>query len=61
MQALLEVILPVFVVIGAGYAAVRAGLFDEAGVDGAVAAVAADASAPVSVPDEALSRHACVR
>ena len=34
MQALLDVILPVFVVIGAGYAAVRLGLFDDAGVEG---------------------------
>ena len=34
MQALLDVILPVFLVIGFGYAAVRAGFFSEAGVDG---------------------------
>ena len=34
MQALLDVILPVFVVIGFGYAAVRFGLFSDAGVDG---------------------------
>lgn len=34
MQALLDVILPVFLVIGFGYAAVRAGVFSEAGVDG---------------------------
>ncbi|MBZ8119734.1 AEC family transporter [Roseovarius sp. LXJ103] len=34
MQALLDVILPVFVVIGAGYLAVWKGWFSEAGVDG---------------------------
>jgi predicted permease len=34
MQALLDVILPVFVVIGFGYAAVRLRLFSDAGVDG---------------------------
>ncbi|MFN3642113.1 MAG: AEC family transporter [Gemmobacter sp.] len=34
MQALIEVILPVFLVIGAGYLAVRGGLFPDAGVDG---------------------------
>lgn len=34
MQALLEVILPVFLVIGAGYVATGRGLFPEAGVDG---------------------------
>lgn len=34
MQALLEVILPVFLVIGAGYLAVWRGLFSDAGVDG---------------------------
>ena len=34
MQALIEVILPVFLVIGAGHVAVRAGWFSEAGVDG---------------------------
>lgn len=36
MQALLEVILPVFLVIGFGYGAVRWGLFSDAGVDGLV-------------------------
>jgi predicted permease len=34
VQALLDVILPVFLVIGFGYAAVRAGVFSDAGVDG---------------------------
>lgn len=34
MQALIEVILPVFLVMGAGYLAVRVGLFGEAAVDG---------------------------
>lgn len=34
MQALLDVILPVFLVIGFGYAAARAGLFDDGAVDG---------------------------
>lgn len=34
MQELLQVILPVFLVLGAGYAAARAGLFDAASVDG---------------------------
>ncbi|MGY6412064.1 MAG: AEC family transporter [Alkalilacustris sp.] len=34
MQALVEVILPVFLVIGFGYAAVRLGLFAESGADG---------------------------
>jgi len=34
MQALLEVILPVFLVMGFGYVAVWRGLFSEAGVDG---------------------------
>jgi predicted permease len=34
VQALLDVILPVFLVIGFGYTAVRAGFFSEAGVDG---------------------------
>jgi len=34
MNALIEVILPVFVVIGAGYAAARAGWFGESAVDG---------------------------
>ncbi|RVT86926.1 AEC family transporter [Rhodobacteraceae bacterium CCMM004] len=34
MAALLDVILPVFLVIGAGYLAVWRGLFSEAGVDG---------------------------
>ncbi|MEL7212285.1 MAG: AEC family transporter [Pseudomonadota bacterium] len=34
MQALLDVILPVFLVIGAGYVAVWRGYFTEAGVDG---------------------------
>ena len=34
MSALLDVILPVFLVIGFGYAAARAGLFNEAAVDG---------------------------
>ena len=34
MQALLDVILPVFLILGAGYAAARAGLFAEAAVDG---------------------------
>ena len=34
MQALLEVILPVFVVIGSGYAAVRLGIFSDADVEG---------------------------
>lgn len=34
MQALIEVILPVFLVIGAGWLAVRRGLFPDAGVDG---------------------------
>ena len=34
MQALLDVILPVFLVIGAGYAAVRLGAFSESGVEG---------------------------
>jgi len=33
LQALLEVILPVFLVLGAGYAAARAGLFDDRAVD----------------------------
>ncbi len=33
MQALLDVILPVFLILGAGYAAARTGLFDDAGVD----------------------------
>ena len=37
MQALLDVILPVFLVIGAGYAAVWRGWFTEAGVDGLMA------------------------
>lgn len=34
MQALLDVILPVFLVIGFGYVAVRRGWFSDAGVDG---------------------------
>jgi len=34
MQALIEVILPVFLVLGFGYAAVWRGLFSDAGVDG---------------------------
>ena len=34
MSALLDVILPVFLVIGFGYAAARAGLFNDAAVDG---------------------------
>ena len=34
MSALLDVILPVFLVIGFGYAAARARLFDAASVDG---------------------------
>jgi predicted permease len=34
VQALLDVILPVFLVIGFGYAAVRSGVFPDAGVDG---------------------------
>lgn len=34
MQALLDVILPVFLVIGAGYVLARAGMFSEAAVDG---------------------------
>lgn len=34
MQALLDVILPVFLVIGAGYFATRQGLFSDAAVDG---------------------------
>src|SRR5690606_28872690 len=34
MSALIEVILPVFLLIGFGYAAARAGLFPEAAVDG---------------------------
>lgn len=34
MQALLDVIVPVFLVIGFGYAAVLTGLFTDAGVDG---------------------------
>ncbi|MFW2542110.1 AEC family transporter [Primorskyibacter sp. 2E107] len=34
MQALIDVILPVFLVIGAGYAAVWKGWFSESGVDG---------------------------
>ena len=34
MQALIEVILPVFLVIGAGYAAVRRGILSESGIDG---------------------------
>ena len=34
MSALLDVILPVFLVIGFGYAAARAGLFNETAVDG---------------------------
>lgn len=34
MTALLDVILPVFLVIGFGYAAARAGLFNESAVDG---------------------------
>ena len=34
MQALLDVILPVFLILGAGYAAARAGLFTETAVDG---------------------------
>ncbi|QYK40921.1 MAG: AEC family transporter [Paracoccaceae bacterium] len=34
MEALLQVILPVFLVLGAGYAAARAGLFDDGMVDG---------------------------
>ena len=34
MQALIDVILPVFLVIGFGYAAVWKGLFSESGVDG---------------------------
>ncbi|MDJ0820871.1 MAG: AEC family transporter [Paracoccaceae bacterium] len=37
MQALLDVILPVFLVIGAGYAAVWRGWFSETGVDGLMA------------------------
>ncbi len=34
MNALIDVILPVFLIIGAGYAAARSGLFNEAAVDG---------------------------
>ncbi len=34
MQALLDVIIPVFLVIGFGYLAVWRGLFTESGVDG---------------------------
>ncbi|MGQ0563594.1 MAG: AEC family transporter [Gemmobacter sp.] len=34
MQALLDVILPVFLILGAGYAAARARIFDEAAIDG---------------------------
>jgi malonate transporter and related proteins len=34
MNALLDVILPVFLVIGFGYAAARAGLIEDAAVDG---------------------------
>jgi predicted permease len=34
MQALIDVILPVFLVIGAGYALTRAGMFGDAAVDG---------------------------
>ncbi len=34
MQALIDVILPVFLVIGAGYALARAGMFGETAVDG---------------------------
>ena len=34
MQALIEVILPVFLVMGAGYLAVRAGIFADTAVDG---------------------------
>jgi hypothetical protein len=34
MQALIDVILPVFLILGAGWAAARAGLFSEAAVDG---------------------------
>jgi predicted permease len=34
VQALIEVILPVFLVIGAGYLATRRGLFPDSGVDG---------------------------
>ncbi len=34
MQALLDVILPVFLVIGAGYVLARAGMFGEAAIDG---------------------------
>lgn len=34
MQSLIDVILPVFLVIGFGYAAVRGGVFSESGVDG---------------------------
>ena len=34
MSALLDVILPVFIVIGFGYAAARSGLFGEAAIDG---------------------------
>ena len=37
MQALVEVILPVFLVIGFGYGAVRLRLFSDAGVDGLMA------------------------
>lgn len=37
MQALLDVIIPVFVVIGAGYVAVWRGLFTNASVDGLMA------------------------
>ena len=34
MSALLDVILPVFVIIGFGYAAARGGLFHDSAVDG---------------------------
>jgi malonate transporter len=34
MQALLDVILPVFLILGAGFAAARAGLFDDGAIDG---------------------------
>ena len=34
MQAIIEVILPVFLVVGFGYTAVWRGLFSSAGVDG---------------------------
>ncbi len=37
MLQVLETVLPVFLVIGAGYGAVRAGLFADAGVDGLLA------------------------